>query len=307
MDLVEGVDFLRWVRPGDRLDEARVRQVLPQLVAAVMALHANHIIHRDLKPSNVMVTGDGHVVVLDFGLVLELDQGHTSGTGDRITGTPRYMAPEQAASKPVTPASDWYAVGVMLYEVLSGRPPFSGPMLRVLQDKQTLDPALLPDDVGMPADLTELCMSLLARDPQQRPDAFEIVKVLTASVAPGAAVVPSGQYLVGREQQLATLKDCHRTVQRQREPLTVFISGRSGEGKTTLAEHFLSPLRGSAELAVMSGRCYDRESVPFKALDTLIDALSSFLRSLPGEGAAGLMPDDVGALAQVFPVLQDRK
>ena len=84
----------------------------------VMALHSHHIIHRDLKPSNVMVTRDGHVVVLDFGLALELDGGGPTSRLSIATlaGTPQYMAPEQAAGDRVTPASDWYAVGVMLYE-----------------------------------------------------------------------------------------------------------------------------------------------------------------------------------------------
>jgi tetratricopeptide (TPR) repeat protein len=110
--------------------------------------------------------------------------------------------------------------------------------------------------------------------------------------------------LVGREPHLAALQDGFATLRRQRVPLTVFISGRSGEGKTALGEHFLTPLRADTRLAVMSGRCYDRESVPFKALDTLMDALCGYLRALPGEDAALLMPDDIGVLVHVFPVLQ---
>lgn len=123
MDLVEGVDFLKYVRPNDSLDEARLRAALAQLVTGVIALHGHHIIHRDLKPPNVMVTHDGRVVVLDFGLVLELDSvGFLSRTTDKVAGTPTYMAPEQAAAGNVTAASDWYAVGVMLYEALAGKP-----------------------------------------------------------------------------------------------------------------------------------------------------------------------------------------
>ena len=82
---------------------------------------------------------------------------------------------------------------------------------------------------------------------------------------------------MGRDQQLAALRDAYRALKRQQEPQTVFISGRSGEGKTTLGEHFLASLRQETNLAVMTGRCYDRESVPFKALDSLIDALASYL------------------------------
>ena len=94
-----------------------------------------------------------------------------------------------------------------------------------------------------------------------------------------------------------------RTLRRRGDPQTVFISGRSGEGKTALGEHFLGPLRDDRHLVVMAGRCYDRESVPFKALDSLIDALASYLRALPETDAALLMPDDIAVLARVFPVL----
>src|SRR6185312_10575271 len=114
------------VRPHGTLDEARLGPAVAQLVAGVMALHGHHIIHRDLKPSNVMVTHDGRLVLLDFGLVLETERANITRTGDGIAGTPAYMAPEQAAGLPVSAAGDWYAVGVMLYEAISGVRPFKG-------------------------------------------------------------------------------------------------------------------------------------------------------------------------------------
>ncbi|HEV3144733.1 MAG TPA: protein kinase, partial [Gemmataceae bacterium] len=303
MELIQGCNFLEYVRPSGLLDENRLRRALSQLVVAVMALHSRHIIHRDLKPSNVMVNTEGRVIVLDFGLVLETDNvNHSSVSGSKIAGTPRYMAPEQAGSAPISPASDWYAVGAMLYEALAGKPPFTGSVLQILQDKQLRDPPPIPE---CPPDLAKLCMDLLARDPQHRPNALAVAKAI-ASITPVEVEAPSpgGHRLVGRDQQLTALNDAVRTLQRRNEPLTVFISGRSGEGKTSLSEHFLAPLRSDSRFAVMSGRCYDRESVPFKALDSLIDALSSYLRSLPREDAALLIPDDVGTLVQVFPVLQ---
>jgi serine/threonine protein kinase len=74
MDLVDGVDFLDYVRPGGELDEARLRSALPQLVSGIMSLHGQHVVHRDLKPSNVLVRDEGQVVILDFGLVVEIQQ-----------------------------------------------------------------------------------------------------------------------------------------------------------------------------------------------------------------------------------------
>ncbi len=304
MDLVEGTDFLSYVRPRS-LDESRLRAALAQLVTGVMALHARHVVHRDLKPSNVMVGYEGRVVLLDFGLVTELDKPGQSRSLERIAGTPRYMAPEQAAASMATLAADWYAVGVMLYEALSGKSPFSGPLWQIVHDKQTRDAPPLPTSAEIPADLAELCMRLLARDPRNRPNALAIARAVSAVSIPAPSTVDGGQQeLVGRTTQLAALMDSYRNVQKSGEPATVFISGRSGEGKTALADQFLAQLRKDGRSVVMSGRCYDRESVPFKALDSLIDALGSYLRSLPETEAALLMPDDIGLLAQVFPVLQ---
>lgn len=302
MEVMDGTDFLSHVRPQGVLEESRLRAVLHQTVTAVMALHANHIIHRDLKPSNVMVTLAGQVKVLDFGLVLEEDR-KGSLTDDQILGTVRYMAPEQAAGQKVSAAADWYAVGVMLYEALVGRPPFAGPMLQVLQQKQ-IEEAPVLDSPDLPPDLVELCQQLLLRDPAARPDALALAKAVSSSPAVSSGGVSQGDFLVGRESQLADLAESFRSLREEQASSTAFVSGRSGEGKTSLVEAFLAPLRQDAGITVLSGRCYDRESVPFKALDSLIDALASLLRVMPERDSALLMPREMGLLAHVFPVLQ---
>ncbi|QEL17786.1 hypothetical protein PX52LOC_04794 [Limnoglobus roseus] len=302
MDLIQGEDFFSFVRPSGVLDEPRLRSALAQLVMGVLALHGRNIVHRDLKPSNVMVNPEGRVLLLDFGLALEF-AGNAATTGAEIAGTPGYMAPEQAGAGAITPACDWYAVGVMLYEALTGRLPFSGDPLKVLRKKQNLDPPSLADVPDLPDDLAELAMRLLARAPDQRPDALAIAKVIASHAAVRSGAVAAGWHLVGRGEHLEALKDAYRTFQQQREPITAFIRGRSGEGKSTLAEHFLQTLRHDPDLVVLSARCYDRESVPFKALDNLIDALATFLRTLPHEEAARVMPADIGVLCQVFSVL----
>ncbi|MGF1580606.1 MAG: protein kinase [Gemmataceae bacterium] len=304
MDLLGGEDFLSYVRPAGDVNEARLRSSLAQLIAGVMALHGRNIVHRDLKPSNVMVLPNGHVVILDFGLVLGFEEGGAS-QNIGIVGTPRYMAPEQVGGQRITAASDWYAVGVMLYEALTGDAPFAGSLSEVLHGKQRLDPPSLPQDDRIPVDLADLCMDLLARDPERRPDALAIANTITTHqvpIEPGSG--PSSQALVGREPQLATLQSAYASFTQDQSPIPLFIHGRSGEGKTTLAEQFLEPLRNSENLVILSGRCYDRESVPFKALDSLIDALSAFMQSLSVPEVECLLPDDSYFLRQVFPVME---
>jgi serine/threonine protein kinase len=104
-------------------DEPRLRETMRQLAEGVCALHGAGKLHRDLKPSNVLVAEDGRVVICDFGLVRSVDAVDDHTSDDRLTGTPAYMSPEQSFNEPLTEASDWYAVGVMLYEALTGRRP----------------------------------------------------------------------------------------------------------------------------------------------------------------------------------------
>jgi eukaryotic-like serine/threonine-protein kinase len=306
LDLIEGCDYLSHVRPNGKLNTDRLNATLGQLAAGLMALHARGIVHRDLKPGNVMVSNVGKVIILDFGLVAELNRaGVVSNTG-LVAGTPTYMAPEQAAGEKVGPPADWYAFGVMIYEAISGIRPFTGDTWKILNDKRnTVAPPLEPSP-NVNQDLIALTSRLLERDSPSRPDPLEIASVvaMTGSISPLNSGATSAEQLLGRESQFEILRNALSEFRKLASPKTVFIRGRSGEGKTILAESFLEPLRADPSLVVMSGRCYDRESVPFKALDTLIDALASHLRNLPAATAALLLPDDIGLLAEVFPVLR---
>jgi len=303
LDLLEGVDFIRYVRPHGQMDLSRVRNALSQLCAGVLALHARGVVHRDLKPSNVMVLPDGKVIILDFGLAAEFDRAGLRTASLSVAGTPAYMAPEQALGRVIGPPADWYSVGVMLYEALSGERPFQGGMMQLLQDKCARDAPPLPNASNCPSDLVELCTSMLARSPEARPDPSAIAGAVFLS----EVVVresSKGDGLVGREIQLQQLQDLYRTFRSGDQPVFAFIRGRSGEGKSSLAEEFFKRIVVDHDLVVMSGRCYDRESVPFKALDTFIDALTTHLKRIPETEAALLLPDDIGMLCELFPVLR---
>ena len=181
MELVEGVDFLTYVRPKGTLELSKLRESLRQLTGGIDALHQGGVLHRDLKPANVLLTDDGRLSILDFGLVVPWEKAwdRASLRGRNFVGTPRYAAPEQVFGKRF-PATDWYAVGAMLYEALTGEPPFVGTRAELLIRKQSEDAPSLVHQRGIPGDLARLASQLLQRDPALRPGAATIRSALQA-------------------------------------------------------------------------------------------------------------------------------
>jgi serine/threonine protein kinase/tetratricopeptide (TPR) repeat protein len=298
-------------RQGPPIKESnleRLRLALRQLAEGIYALHQTNKLHRDIKPPNVLVTKEGRVVLLDFGLVTEASEGlHQSVI---LAGTPAYMSPEQLAQSQITEASDWYNVGVMLYEALTGRLPFAGNMLEVMMKKQNFEPAPPGEIVpGVPADLNELCSDLLRIKPQMRPTGREVLQRLEAfqsdpmnSTPPAPLPTREGMF-IGRERQMSVLDDAFLATRAGRT-VTVYIHGISGMGKSTVVRYFLEQIqRRERKAVILEGRCYERESVPYKALDGVVDSLSKYLMSLPAAKAEALMPRDVLALARLFPVM----
>lgn len=295
-------------------DETRLREASLQLVDGVMAIHASGRLHRDIKPSNVMVTRENRVVLLDFGVVGEVGKG-SDRLEDLVLGTPAYMAPEQARASPVGPPADFYAIGVMLYEALTGQLPFDGAPEDVLYAKQQGRPRPPSEIVdGVPPDLSALCLDLLAPAPQDRPEGAEILDRLRA-VRPGGEVRTSrrsmspstttgtGRAFVGREAELSVLRQGLRRASRGQAVMTL-VSGASGIGKTTLIQRFLKEVAQTPRTLVLSGRCYEREAVPFKGLDSVVDELSRWLSLMPQQELGALLPMHSAELLRVFPVLR---
>jgi len=307
MELVKGSRFLEFVRP-DVLSVERLRSALAQLATGLVALHSAGKLHRDLKPSNVLVTPEGRPVILDFGIAADLVAGEDPlrTAEDGIWGTAEYMSPEQGRGE-ASAASDWYAMGCMLYEALTGRLPFAGAALRVLLEKAQQDP---PDPSkvkpGLPADLVALCRDLLARRSERRPGAEEILSRLSVALpAPGTVATapsPASALLIGRDAQLAELERAFGLARSGRAVLTI-VRGPSGIGKTALVRTFVEQLVAEDRAVVLSGRCYVRESMPYKGLDGVIDSLTRFLRTLADRDLDRLITRDLATVLQLFPVL----
>lgn len=312
MDHVDGVTFTEHFRELRRVTEGggltfygRLGACVGELVAGVQALHELGKIHRDLKPSNVLVSRAGRVVILDFGLSSDARPAPDQSGLGVPAGTPLYMAPEIFTGEPQGPAADWYAVGLIIYEALTGRLPFVGQPHQLMAQKLFETPAppsrLAPD---VPASFDELCVRLLSRDPAQRPSGAELEALFPASRSERRNVSrpPPAVALVGRAEELARLRAAFDSVQDGKAAI-VAISGESGIGKTALVGAFLHELREQHDVKVLAGRCYEHESVPYKAFDQVADALSRYLCHASDTDAALAMPREPRALAALFPVL----
>ena len=330
MELVDGTSFVDYVRGetpiGQLPNLVRLERALRQLIAGVHHLHLARCVHRDIKPSNVLVTREGRVVILDFGVISEMNE--MSGAGDegmtydgQMLGTPAYMAPEQTGVSTTGPAADFYAIGTMLFECLTGTLPFRGSVLDILMEKRhgevpdpaaRLDPGVTRD--GRVEALCDLCRRALAPEPEHRPDNKDFLAAfsdLSESSVSGSTSSPNESraanepLFVGRKSELGDLSAAYELVRTRITPITVHVHGASGQGKSALIGQFLARRRRKDDVVILRGRCLERESVPYKGVDAVVDALSIYLRRLDSVESARLQPRHLAPLLQLFPVLGD--
>lgn len=272
-----------------------VLTLVRRLCAPLAFLHGEGVVHQDLKPANILVRPDGMPVLMDFGLLARFS-GSTHrevlAAGGPLGGSLAYMAPEQFRGELVDARTDLYALGCILYAMLSGAPPFPGRSLdEALRDHLLHQPPRLSDVVpGLPADLVELVARLLAKDPRQRvghaDDVAATLEKLGAEDGTGAPGPRPRPYLYrpalgGRSEQLAGLKR-HVSLLGEGRGGLVLMGGESGVGKTRLALELGREAIMDGVL-LMTGECLPTGGRPLEPLRGPLQAIADYCRQM-GEG-----------------------
>ena len=287
MELVEG----RMLRDmmGEPASPETVVGIGTQVAKALAAAHSAGIVHRDVKPENIMVRYDGFVKLLDFGLArMESVSTATTGTGtttydktEGVVGTIRYLSPEQARGVQVLPPSDIFAFGLVLYEFSTGKHPFSGESLAVINailTQSAIPPRQLNPEIPQP--LESVILSMIEKDPRRRPAADQVVMLLEASLRaePVSVGVDSATLhrSIGRDRELKSLAEAFQSASGG-SGLLCAVSGEPGIGKSTLVDSFLSSLSArSIPFVLARGRASERLAGTDAYL-VVLDALSSLL------------------------------
>ncbi|MGH2453869.1 MAG: protein kinase domain-containing protein [bacterium] len=311
MELVEG-QTLRELLP---LPIPRVVEIAIQVLGGLEYAHGQGVIHRDLKPENIIVTGEGSAKLMDFGLARSEGRSRLTQTG-MVVGTVAYMAPEQALRGQADERSDLYALGCVLYEAVTGRPPFEAedPISVITQHINVPPVGPRFHNPAIPPVLEAVILRLLAKDPDRRyRSAGEVAQVLGALRAVESAVpVPEKMVgtdmvgsirqgvLVGRAAELQAIKRLFDEAV-SGEGRLVLIGGDAGIGKTRLIEEVITyaRLRGAR---VFSVKCYEGQ-VPYEPFSRIVrDAVDN---AAPDEATLTL-GEHAADLARIVPGIREK-
>jgi class 3 adenylate cyclase/tetratricopeptide (TPR) repeat protein len=276
--------------------------------------HANGVVHRDLKPGNVWLAADGTAQIGDFGLAIAFAQSRLT-MGGMLVGTVAYMPPEQALGSEVTPRADLYSLGCMLYEMITGRPPFvsDNPTAVISQHINTppVSPSWLSD--ACPEALEEIVLRLLAKDPGERPAGAEEVLAALERVDPaGKAASHSDSNVldrlalgvfVGREQELERLRKAFDNAVSGHGGLVMLV-GEPGIGKTRTTQELetYAKMRGAQ---VLWGRTHESAGAPpyFPWLQAGNQYAAAHQDELPVIIGPQMTPEAISELVRIFPWL----
>jgi eukaryotic-like serine/threonine-protein kinase len=315
MEFIEGQELLDYVRPrankslggngaSGELSELRLRSAFTQLVRAVNALHRAGRSHGNIEPEHVRVTSQGRLVLLESELWSSRDDRTSE---QRLLSALPFVAPERLEDAPSSPAADWYSVGAVLYQALTGSSPFVGSGADLLEQKQKRLPVLTSG--GYPRELGELCIDLLAIDPDARPEYEEIRQRLGAHeeteprTAPGLSVMTDPAPFLGRKRELGLLAEAFERT-RHGAVSTLCLYGEPGLGKRTLATQLSRKLRNEyPHLVHLTGRCEPEGPSAYRGVSGVVDALGRYLVQQDPSLVATLLPEGASLMARVFPTL----
>ena len=310
-----GTERTTQVSPGPRSDSAQPRAPVPatappprreevlrlvyQICEALVHVHGEGIVHRDLNPSNIFLrAGDDRPVLMDFGLVSRFRGAFGRESLEArvpLMGTLEYMAPEQLRREPVDARADLYALGCILYQLLTGRTPFVGASATLGEQHLTVQPRP-PSQVvtGVPRALDELVLRLLAKRPEERighaADVLELIAPLLPGARPPSAAPPHlyRPRLAGRAAELRRVIDRVRGAFATGTGCAVHVGGESGCGKTTFANEVTRQL-GLSGVRVIGGECLPLagESTSMNAPEAPLHPFRPFLRAVADRCRAG--------------------
>ena len=305
MEFLAGPSLADVIDAGKKLPFLHIAQLLEQVLAALGEAHEYGITHRDVKPGNIVLEplrGEGsRVKVIDFG-VARIEAERRATQPGQVMGTPHYMAPELALDAAVGPSVDLYAVGIILYELLTGAVPFDGRSPQVIfamhQEAPRPDPRDRAPDRGIPNALAEVCLRALSIDPKDRfPNADALARAILAAATiapssgrtmaespiPGMAHAPtipvprtsapsiSGPLLVGRVQTLARAREL---LSRESGVGAIVFFGTTGSGRTRLLDETLNVAEEIGALARDAGAFQrPRDELSYEGLRTVITEL----------------------------------
>lgn len=316
MEFVAGRPLSELIAEGP-LPELQVRRIGRCIAGALAEVSRHGLVHRDVKPKNILVTADGEAKLIDFGFVAS---SRTLGAELEVVGTLRYAAPEQSGgiARPVDGRSDLYSLGAVLFECLTGRPPFLADDLGELVRLHATQPA--PDvrafNANVSPGLASVVARLLVKEPDERIESGAALEQALAMLEGGAAPKPTTSPsvspaleaeeigFVGRAAEVARLRAVWDRTVREGRGSVHFILGESGSGKSRLAREFVREAASMGPVLILRSKSSPGDAVPFSAVRSAVDRYLANLDYLTPRGRESTVETIRNAAGEFAPLLR---